>query len=91
MAKQDDYVRYTIRLPAPLYEKVREAAGEKSVNAEIIARLEASFGIIGLGEPNKYDLDFDVVSVRASLNEIMARLEHALKDKPASPKKDRRR
>lgn len=43
MAKQDDYVRYTIRLPAPLYNRVREAAGEKSVNAEIIARLEASF------------------------------------------------
>lgn len=43
MAKQDDYVRYTIRVPADLYERVRAAAGDKSVNAEIIARLEASF------------------------------------------------
>lgn len=48
MAKQDDYVRYTIRVPADLYEKVRAAAGDKSVNAEIIARLEASFA-----EPQK--------------------------------------
>jgi hypothetical protein len=40
MAKQDDYVRYTIRVPATLYARVQEAAGEKSVNAEIIERLE---------------------------------------------------
>jgi hypothetical protein len=43
MAKQDDYVRYTIRVPADLYGKLQEAAGEKSINAEIITRLEASF------------------------------------------------
>jgi hypothetical protein len=40
MAKQDDYTRYTIRIPTPLYERVKEAAGEKSVNAEIIAALD---------------------------------------------------
>lgn len=52
MAKQDDYVRYTIRLPASLYEQVRKAAGDKSVNAEIIARLHATFepeSMLGLG------------------------------------------
>jgi len=43
MAKQDDYVRYTIRVPADLYEQIREAAGDKSVNAEIIDRLQRSF------------------------------------------------
>ena len=43
MAKQDDYARYTIRIPADLYERLKEAAGEKSVNAEIIARLQGSF------------------------------------------------
>lgn len=47
MAKQDDYTRYTIRLPTPLYERVREAAGEKSVNAEIAERLMASFDRFG--------------------------------------------
>lgn len=40
MAKQDDYTRYTIRIPTPLYERVKEAAGEKSVNAEVIAALD---------------------------------------------------
>jgi len=43
MAKQDDYVRYTIRVPASLYQRVQAAAGDRSVNAEIIARLECSF------------------------------------------------
>lgn len=43
MAKQDDYVRYTIRVPANLYAQIQAAAGEKSVNAEIAARLEGSF------------------------------------------------
>lgn len=45
MAKQDDYVRYTIRVPASLYARVQDAAGEKSVNAEIVARLEDSFSL----------------------------------------------
>lgn len=43
MAKQDDFVRYTIRVPAALYARLQESAGVKSVNAEIVARLEASF------------------------------------------------
>lgn len=43
MAKQDDYARYTIRVPADLYSRIGTAAGPKSINAEIIARLEASF------------------------------------------------
>ena len=41
MAKQDDYVRYTIRVPSDLYARLQEAAGEKSVNAEIITRKAA--------------------------------------------------
>ncbi|WP_404404921.1 hypothetical protein [Pelagibacterium halotolerans] len=43
MAKQDDYVRYTIRVPAGLYARLQDAAGEKSVNAEIVERLDRSF------------------------------------------------
>jgi hypothetical protein len=43
MAKQDDYIRYTIRVPAPLYESIRVAAGDKSINAEIVERLYSSF------------------------------------------------
>lgn len=45
MAKQDDYVRYTIRVPANLYDRVQAAAegGGRSVNAEVVQRLESSF------------------------------------------------
>lgn len=43
MAKQDEYVRYTIRVPADLYERLKVSAGEKSVNAEVVERLDRSF------------------------------------------------
>lgn len=43
MAKQDDYARYTIRIPTGLYERVKAAAGDKSFNAEIIATLEEKY------------------------------------------------
>ncbi|MFE3839408.1 hypothetical protein [Pseudogemmobacter sonorensis] len=43
MAKQDDYTRYTIRLPTPLYERVKAAAGEASVNSLIVQVLEKEF------------------------------------------------
>lgn len=42
MAKQDDFARYTIRIPASLYAKIEAAAeaAERSINAEIMQRLE---------------------------------------------------
>ncbi|WP_172901050.1 Arc family DNA-binding protein [Sinorhizobium fredii] len=44
MAKQDNFVRYTIRVPAEIYDRVLAAAESsgRSVNAEIVQRLEAS-------------------------------------------------
>lgn len=41
MAKQDDYARYTIRVPKDIYSAIEAAAqdGGRSVNAEIINRL----------------------------------------------------
>ncbi|WP_298700957.1 hypothetical protein [uncultured Brevundimonas sp.] len=42
MAKQETHVRYTIRVPVDLYGKLQKAAGAKSVNAEIVERLERS-------------------------------------------------
>lgn len=44
MAKQDDWVRLTVRLPPDVYARLNEivAAGPNSMNAEIVARLEAS-------------------------------------------------
>lgn len=45
MAKQDDYTRYTIRVPADLYQRVQDAADRegRSVNAEIVATLEEKY------------------------------------------------
>lgn len=44
MAKQDEYVRYTIRVPADIYEHVSNRAEEngRSVNAEIVYRLQTT-------------------------------------------------
>lgn len=58
MAAQDTHVRYTIRVPAALYERLQASAGEKSVNAEIIARLSRSF-----------DLDDEIGSLQDQLAE----------------------
>jgi hypothetical protein len=45
MATQDDYVKTALRLPRSVHAKLQEAAdaSAKSMNSEIIARLEASF------------------------------------------------
>lgn len=43
MARDDGYTRYTVRIPTPLYERVKKAAGEKSVNAEIVATLHEKY------------------------------------------------
>lgn len=43
MAKQDDYTRYTIRIPSELYDRIKEGAGDKSVNAELIETLERAY------------------------------------------------
>ena len=43
MAKQDEYVRITLRLPPDLHARLLDSAGAKSLNAEIVDRLEGSF------------------------------------------------
>lgn len=45
MAKQDDYARITLRIPAALHERINDACekAKRSMNAEIIERLEKSF------------------------------------------------
>lgn len=42
-AQQNNYTRYTIRVPRALYEQVSAASGEKSVNAEICEALDAFY------------------------------------------------
>lgn len=45
MEKDDRYTRITLRIPKDLHERLSNAADDtsKSMNAEIIARLEESF------------------------------------------------
>ncbi|WP_417786763.1 Arc family DNA-binding protein [Stutzerimonas xanthomarina] len=45
MEKDDRYTRITLRIPKDLHSKLSDAADEtsKSMNAEIIARLESTF------------------------------------------------
>lgn len=43
MAKQDDWIRITLRLPGDLHERLVEAAASSSMNAEIVERLSDSF------------------------------------------------
>ncbi|MBS7741421.1 MULTISPECIES: hypothetical protein [unclassified Chelatococcus] len=40
MAKQDDYIRITLRLPQDVHRRLIEAAGPRSLNAEIVTRLQ---------------------------------------------------
>jgi predicted DNA-binding protein len=43
MAKQDDFVRITVRMPPELYERLRTSARATSINAEIVERLSRTF------------------------------------------------
>jgi hypothetical protein len=42
MARQDDYVRYTIRIPRDIYERIADLPGESSINAKIVNALDAT-------------------------------------------------
>ena len=46
MATQDDYIRTALRVPPDLHAQIHEAAkaNTRTFNAEIMARLQASFG-----------------------------------------------
>jgi hypothetical protein len=45
MAKQDDWVRLTVRMPPELYARLQQAVAEgpNSMNAEVVTRLESTF------------------------------------------------
>lgn len=82
MAKQDDYTRYTIRIPTPLYERVKTAAGEKSVNAEIVATLEEAY-------PAETELAQQLIELMSKLTEEeIGMLLKAAKGKPAPTSED---
>lgn len=43
MSRDDGYTRYTMRIPTDLYDRIKEAAGEKSVNAEVLGILAREY------------------------------------------------
>ncbi len=67
MAKQDDWARITLRIPTELHQRLTSAAGVKSLNAEIVSRLEESLdrdemaaGLDALSPPDSIpETDFD--------------------------------
>ena len=54
MARQDSYSRYTIRVPSDLYERVKIAAGDKSINAQVIEILEEKYPAPAASEHEQY-------------------------------------
>lgn len=72
MAAQDDYIRTALRVPPKLHAKIHESAKEsnRTFNAEIVARLEASFVEIGLSHKGSRS---EVDQLRDELVEYIAR------------------
>lgn len=104
MAKQADYVRYTIRVPADLYASLQEGAGEKSVNAEIVARLERYNALPKIisdyeqAEKDLFEARVKVMSLQAELEatqnaltdqkKVSAMLQQLLKESADEAKQD---
>lgn len=87
MAKQDDFVRITLRLPPDLHEKLRDATGAGSLNATIVDRLDQSFhredwyGKFGADikvEVQSPDYAIPVEQIRAGVAELVSTLPHSI-------------
>lgn len=73
MARQDDYIRTALRLPPDMHKALHESADAsgKSFNAEIIARLQASFA-----EPTQ-GVDRDVAIASSTAEAMLKALDRA--------------
>lgn len=85
MADDDNFVRITFRMPKDLHEKLTDAAAKKkSMNAEIIERLEASFDVSELAAEER-GLRDELMEMIHKQNEIISRqtdyLEALMKEK----------
>lgn len=91
MTRDDGYTRYTVRIPTPLYEMLKEASGAKSVNAEIVLRLEASFAKTSFSMEEVRVVGGDDDPTKAALARALVALSIATRDirailRPANPK-----
>ena len=73
MATQDDYIRTALRVPSALHRAIHEsvAGGNRTFNAELIARLQASF------EPSDTEQlrDLQLAVARAQVESLAAQRE----------------
>ena len=73
MATQDDYIRTALRVPSALHRAIHESAagGNRTFNAELIARLQASF------EPSDTEQlrDLQLAVARAQVESLAAQRE----------------
>ena len=44
MARQDDYVRHTVRFPRELYDRICALPGEGSINTKIVNAIDSASG-----------------------------------------------
>lgn len=71
MAEDDGFVRITLRIPSDLHGRLNEAAAKKrSMNAEIIHRLEASFSA-GRSRPTDWKESDAIAHFASSLMQAM--------------------
>ena len=89
LTPQDDYIKTALRLPREVHAQIQQAAAAsgRSMNAEIVSRLEASFSRIALG----LDEDRLAEEVASKVAEAIFRSRNVLleklgtePDKPAS-------
>lgn len=71
MAKQDNYVRYTIRVPQETYSQLEKAAAgaNRSANAEIVSRLERS---VEFDAPDHQRLTREFEALQKELKQVRA-------------------
>jgi translation elongation factor EF-G len=74
MAKQDDYVRYTIRVPRHVYSAIEAAAdvANRSANAEIVERLTSA---VDSSRPERSQLETRIAEQDKAIEELQRLLE----------------
>ena len=75
MAKQDDYIKTALRLPSDLHARIQVAAENagRSMNAELIHRLEMSFD---KGQALEITIHADKGLTMRELQEVLKEINH---------------
>lgn len=74
MAKQDDYIRLTVRLPPRLMERLRATGGDASVNAKVIEAIEAYFPEVRPSAELAAEMNAEIARMQVNPDEPFARV-----------------